>query len=170
MEPFMSEIRIFPMAWAPKGWASCNGQLMPINQNQALFALLGTNYGGNGQTNFSLPDFRDRVPVSMGSSFPNVGNRGGEDAHTVSIAELPTHTHFAFGTNQIADAPGPGPGNALAATDAATVGTVYALPSALVAMAPMVGNTGGSQPHNNQHPYLCLNFCIALQGLFPTSD
>src|SRR5881296_1373616 len=97
-EPFLSEIRIFSFNFAPKGWALCNGQLLPINQNQALFSLLGTTYGGDGRVNFGLPDLRSRVPIHMGSGH-TLGERGGEQAHTLSIAELPTHTHVANASN-----------------------------------------------------------------------
>src|ERR1043165_5239625 len=100
-EPFLSEIRIMSFGFPPKGWALCNGQLLPINQNQALFSLLGTTYGGDGRVNFGLPDLRGRVPIHMGSGH-TLGERGGEQSHTISIAELPTHTHAAFGNNTLA--------------------------------------------------------------------
>ena len=107
-EPFMGEIRLMSFGYAPQGWALCNGQFLPINQNQALFALLGTTFGGNGQTTFALPDFRGRTPIHVGSGH-TVGERGGEQAHTLSIAELPTHTHLFNGTNSNATQPGPMP-------------------------------------------------------------
>lgn len=169
-EPFLSEIRIMSFNFAPAGWAQCNGQFLPINQNQALFSLLGTTYGGNGQTTFALPNFRDRIPVHMGGSH-TLGEAGGQTAHTITQSEMPTHIHFAFGTNTIGDAPGPGPGNALAATDNTTVGPVYVPFSGPAALDPStVGSTGGSQPHPNEQPYLVLNFCIALQGIFPSQN
>jgi len=166
-EPFLSEIRIMSFVFAPKGWAQCNGQLMPINQNQALFSLLGTTFGGDGRVNFALPDFRARTAIHVGSG-RTLGERGGEPAHTLSVSELPTHTHVANGSSATADAAVPG-GNLLGAVDNTTFGTAYAGPSNLAAFSPQaVTNTGGSQAHNNLQPYLTLNFCIALQGIFPS--
>lgn len=163
-EPFLSEIRIFSFSFAPKGWALCNGQLLPINQNQALFSLLGTTFGGDGRVNFALPDLRARVPIHVGSGHA-VGERGGEQAHTLSIAELPTHTHVLNGsTNTAVNSPASSP----------VLGTTnpqqgYVTASNLVAMAPnVVGNTGGSQAHVNMQPFLVLTFGIALQGIFPS--
>ena len=161
-EPFLSEIRIMSFGFAPKGWALCDGQLLPINQNQALFSLLGTTYGGNGQTNFALPDLRSRVPIHMGSGH-TLGERGGEQAHTLSIAEIPQHTHFvnastangstAFATN-----------NVLAAALNA-----YAQPNTVTPLnSTTVTSVGGNQPHLNMQPFLTLSFCIALQGIFPS--
>jgi microcystin-dependent protein len=169
-EPFLSEIRIMSFVFAPKGWALCDGQLLPINQNQALFSLLGTTFGGDGRVNFALPDLRGRTPIHVGSGHA-LGERGGEQAHTLSIAELPTHTHTAVGTSVIADLPTPG-GNLLATVDVTALTTaLYAGPGNLVAMAPAtVGNTGGSQAHPNMQPFLILNFCIALQGIFPSPN
>ena len=168
-EPFLSEIRIMSFVFAPKGWALCNGQLLPINQNQALFSLLGTTFGGDGRVNFALPDLRGRTPIHVGSGH-TLGERGGEQAHTLSIAELPTHTHVA---------------------DAATLGDrrpasrsrrttslgierrqpLHGRASNLAAMdAGTVANVGGSQAHLNMQPFLTLSFCIALQGIFPSAD
>jgi microcystin-dependent protein len=165
-EPFLSEIRIFSFNFAPKGWAMCNGQLLPINQNQALFALLGTTYGGNGQTNFALPNLRGDVPIHFGDG-NTLGEAGGATAVTISQQTMAQHLHFAQGTSNssgnVATA-----GNALLA---ATNVTVYAPPAAVVALDPSsVTNVGGSQPHNNMMPYLVLNFCIALQGIFPSQS
>lgn len=163
-EPFLSEIRIFSFNFAPKGWALCNGQLLPINQNQALFSLLGTTYGGNGQTTFALPDLRGRVPQHLGDGF-TLGQRSGEEHHTVTISELPTHQHLLQGTTVNGTTPVPG-GNVLAAA-----ANLYAAPTALTALDPSgVTPVGGSQPHDNMQPYLVLNFCIALQGIFPARD
>ena len=163
-EPFMSEIRIMSFDFAPQGWASCNGQLMPINQNQALFSLLGTTYGGNGQTNFALPDFRDRVPIHVGSGHI-LGEKAGEASHTLSIAELPTHTHVVTASNDNADNPIP-TGAVLAAAN-----NLYTAAAALTSIAPnTLANVGGSQAHQNMQPFLALNFCIALQGLFPSPN
>jgi microcystin-dependent protein len=169
-EPFLSEIRIFSFGFAPKGWALCNGQLLPINQNQALFSLLGTTFGGDGRVNFALPDQRGRTPIHVGSGH-TLGEKGGEQAHTLSIQELPTHTHPASGTSAIADQPTPG-GNLLATVDLTAFTTnLYGPAANLVAMAPnTVGNTGGSQAHLNMQPFLTLNFSIALQGIFPSPN
>ena len=169
-EPFLSEIRIMSFAFAPKGWALCDGAFLPINQNQALFSLLGTTFGGNGQTTFQLPDLRGRTPIHVGSGH-TLGERGGAQAHTLSIAELPTHAHVAQGTTAAADQPTP-VGNLLGAVDLTAFTTnVYAAPGAFVAMAPQtIGNTGGSQAHLNMQPFLTLSFCIALQGIFPSPN
>jgi microcystin-dependent protein len=167
-EPFLSEIRIMSFVFAPKGWALCNGQLLPINQNQALFSLLGTTFGGDGRVNFALPDLRGRTPIHVGSGH-TLGERGGEQAHTLSIAELPTHTHL-FQANSTTT----GSSNSPSATSvpAASVGAaVYASASNLVAMSPAaVANVGGSQAHLNMQPFLTLSFCIALQGIFPSPN
>src|SRR4051812_43146708 len=162
-EPFLSEIRIMSFVFAPKGWALCNGQLLPINQNQALFSLLGTTFGGDGRVNFALPDLRGRAPIHVGSGH-TLGERGGEQAHTLSIAELPTHTHVLNGTSNAGNALIPG-GNLLAKANL----PAYHGPDNLVAMAPgTVANVGGSQAHLNMQPFLILSFCIALQGIFPS--
>jgi len=160
--PYMGEIRVFPFEFAPKGWALCNGQLLPINQNQALFALLGTRYGGNGITTFALPDFRGRTPIHWGNGHVP-GERDGEDTHTLSIMEMGAHTHPVLGTR--AKGVSADPSDRLwAAQSANAYGTE---PDS--AMAPgLVTNVGGSQPHENMQPYLTLSFCIALQGYFPS--
>ena len=161
-EPFLSEIRIMSFNFAPKGWAMCNGQLLPINQNQALFSLLGTTYGGDGRVNFALPDLRSRVPIHMGSGF-TLGEKGGEQAHTLSIAEIPTHTHVANGTSTTGNTPVP-TGNLLGQANNA-----YRSPDNFVSLNPTtIGNVGGSQAHLNMQPFLVLTFCIALQGIFPS--
>ena len=168
-EPFLSEIRIFSFNFPPKGWAFCNGQLLPINQNQALFALLGTTYGGNGQTNFALPNLQGRAPIHEGSGH-TLGEAAGSSAVTVTQQQLPQHIHFAQGVSDVADGPSP-VGNLCAAVDTAVFEAVYTDPAALVAMAPQaIGNVGGSQAHTNMMPYLVLNFCIALQGIFPSPN
>ena len=164
-EPFLSEIRIMSFGFPPKGWALCDGQLLPINQNQALFSLLGTTYGGDGRVNFGLPNLQGRVPIHMGSGH-TLGERGGEQGHTLSISEIPTHVHTLIGTSD--NASQPVPTNALAAKTAATDG-IYNGPSSLVAMAAgSLANVGGSQAHLNMQPFLVLNFSIALQGIFPS--
>lgn len=165
-EPFLSEIRLMSFGFAPKGWALCNGQLLPINQNQALFSLLGTTFGGDGRVNFALPDLRGRAPIHVGAGH-TLGERGGEQAHTLSIAELPTHTHVLSATST------PGtqaiPANNLFA---ATASQMYHAPDAgLGAMAPsVVANVGGSQAHLNMQPFLTISFSIALQGIFPSPN
>jgi microcystin-dependent protein len=168
-EPFLSEIRIMSFVFAPKGWALCNGQLLPINQNQALFSLLGTTFGGDGRVNFALPDLRGRTPIHVGQGH-TLGEKGGEQAHTLSIAELPTHTHVANASSNPADAVVP-TANFLGVVDNTTFANAYGAASNLVAMAPVVvGNVGGSQAHLNMQPFLTLNFCIALQGIFPSPN
>jgi microcystin-dependent protein len=165
-EPFLSEIRIFSFNFAPKGWAQCNGQLLPINQNQALFSLLGTTFGGDGRVNFALPDLRARVPIHVGNGF-TLGQRGGEATHTLSIPEMPTHLHIAKGYSQNGDNAVP-TGNTLG-----TVNNLFSGPGAgnqVALNAGTIGNTGGSQAHENMQPYLTLTFGIALQGIFPSPN
>jgi microcystin-dependent protein len=164
-EPFLSEIKIMSFNFPPKGWAMCDGQLLPINQNQALFSLLGTTYGGDGRVNFGLPNLQGRTPIHMGNGH-TLGERGGEQAHTLSISEIPTHTHTANAANV------PATSNAPSGTPmiAQSVGAnMYGAASNLQTMAPgALANVGGSQPHLNMQPYLTLTFCIALQGIFPS--
>jgi len=163
-EPFLSEIKIVSFNFPPKGWALCNGQLLPINQNQALFALLGTTYGGNGQTNFALPNLRGRVPVHEGAGH-TLGEAAGSTSVTVNIQQLPTHPHVASATSVLADTSA-STGNLLGG-----VNNGYTGPAALVSLIPStITNVGGSQPHNNMMPYLVLNFIIALQGIFPSQN
>src|SRR5947208_1499075 len=165
-QPFMGEIKIISWNFAPKGWAYCNGQQLPINQNQALFSLLGTMYGGNGQTTFALPDFRGRVPVHMGGGFIE-GQAGGEEFHTVTQSEMPAHNHFVQATEVDANAATP---------SAAIFGKNGSQPyQSSFAAAPTlhpstISNTGGSQPHEHRHPSLVLGFIIALQGAFPSRN
>ncbi len=164
-EPFLSEIRIMSFGFAPKGWALCDGQLLPINQNQALFSLLGTTFGGDGRVNFALPDLRARTPIHVGSGH-TLGERGGEQAHTLAIAELPAHTHTLQGTNATAT-PQPVPVNAYLAPTA----SMYHSPTSLTSLNPgSVTSVGASQPHLNMQPFLVLNFSIALQGIFPSQN
>lgn len=164
-EPFLSEIRIMSFVFAPKGWALCNGQLLPINQNQALFSLLGTTFGGDGRVNFALPDLRARAPIHVGSGH-TLGERGGEQAHTLSIAELPEHVHVGNATNVTATTNTPTSSVMLANSSGSAL---YGSASNLLAMAPnAIANVGGSQAHLNMQPFLTLSFCIALQGIFPS--
>jgi microcystin-dependent protein len=166
-EPFLSEIRIMSFVFAPKGWALCNGQLMQINQNQALFSLLGTTYGGDGRVTFALPDLRGRTPIHFGKQH-TLGERGGEQAHTLTISELPTHAHVLNVTTNNATTSVPANNEVLAQ---ATGQFLYTGPTNLQAMnAGVVGNVGGSQAHLNMQPFLTLNFCIALQGIFPSPN
>jgi len=161
-EPFMSEVRLFSFSFAPKGWALCNGQLLPINQNQALFSLLGTTFGGDGRVNFGLPNLQGRVPTHVGSGF-TLGEQGGEQAHTLTSQEE-NHTHGAKVSTNPADRTTPA-GNLWAVAGAAVYGD-----GGGPAMSPLLTNTvGGSQPHLNMSPFLTISFCIALQGIFPSS-
>jgi microcystin-dependent protein len=163
--PFLGEVKIFAHNLIPQGWALCNGQFLPINQNQALFSILGTQYGGNGQTNFALPNFRGRIPVHQGAGF-NVGQTGGQEAHTVTMSEMPAHNHFVQCSTVAGTLIGPN-GNVWGTTTQ----NPYAAINPNTAMFPTtISNTGGSQPHNNMAPYLVLNFIIALQGLFPSQN
>ena len=162
-EPFLSEIRIMSFGFPPKGWALCNGQLLPINQNQGLFSLLGTTYGGDGRQTFALPNLQGRVPIHMGSGH-TLGERGGEQGYTLSISELPTHVHSvqvssaATGGNANPTGRFLGGGN-----------NAYHAPASLTSMTPgTLANVGGSQAHLNMQPFLVLNFSIALQGIFPS--
>jgi microcystin-dependent protein len=165
-EPFLSEIRIMSFNFAPKGWALCNGQTLPINQNQALFSLLGTTYGGNGQTTFALPNLRGQVPIHEGQGH-SLGETAGATAVTITQQTMAQHLHFAQGTSNNSGNVAT-PGNALLA---ALGSTVYSPPASLVALDPSsVSNVGGNQAHNNLMPYLVLNFCIALQGIFPSQN
>jgi microcystin-dependent protein len=170
-EPFLGEIRQFAMGYAPQGWAPCNGQILPIAQNQALFALLGTVYGGNGQTTFALPDLRGRVGVGAGMDpgLPPVsqGQVGGEETHTLTINELPAHTHMVIASTKPADAVSPN--NAVWATTSSP--NPYGPAASLTAMsASAIGQAGSSQPHTNLQPFVVVNFCIALQGIFPSRN
>src|SRR3954471_600337 len=156
-EPFLGELRLMSFNFAPKGWAQCSGQFLPINQNQALFSLLGTMYGGNGQTTFALPDLRGRAPFHLGNGFTQ-GERAGEEFHTINSSELASHTHFV--------------GASLSNGDKADIGILAGLSDAYSGspntnLSPaMITNAGGSQPHENRQPLLVLNWCIALQGIF----
>lgn len=170
--PYLGQVSIFGFNFAPRGWALCNGQLLPIAQNAALFAILGTTYGGNGVQTFALPDLRSRMPMSLGQG-PGLTNRvlgqsGGEENHTLTLNELPQHTHVAQASTG-------------AATTSSTSNNLFAMPAKVpvyrsaganpVALNPAsVASSGGGQPHSNIQPYLTANFCIALQGIFPSRN
>jgi len=170
--PFLAEIRIFPFNFAPAGWAMCNGQLMPLSQNTALFSLLGTTFGGDGKSNFGLPDLQGNVPLAPGQgpglSLHDLGESGGEQTVTLLQSETPAHTHSLQASGSPADLNSPGPVRSLARSNPTYI---YKQPAGAAPPVPMAGGVvalqGGGQPHNNLQPYLTLNFCIALQGVFP---
>ena len=164
-DPFLAEIRIFSFNFPPKGWALCNGQLLPINQNQPLFALLGTMYGGDGRVNFALPNLKGRAPIKVGNH--TQGEVAGAEAVTITQQTMPQHVHLAQAVNATATATIPNNTLLLAQGEF----EIYRAPSSLGAMqAAMISSVGGSQPHTNMMPYLVLNFCIALQGIFPSQN
>ena len=168
-EPFLGEIRQTAFAFAPQGWALCNGQLLPIAQNQALFAILGTTYGGDGRVNFALPDLRGRSPAHVGSALP-LGTRVGEENHTLTVTEMPPHAHSLQGSTDIANNTSPA-GNAPAAKGRGGKDIYAPGNSPLQPMSPQaVLPSGGNQPHNNLQPYLAINFIIAMQGIFPSRN
>ena len=161
--PFLSEIKLMSFGFAPRGWAQCNGQLLPINQNQGLFSLLGTTYGGDGRVNFGLPDLRGRVPTHMGDGL-SLGEKAGVEAVTITTSSMPAHNHMLNGSTTQGDK------NTIAGNLLAhEVGKPYGAVASQTTLNPgSIGNTGGSQPHENRQPFLTLNFCIALQGIFPS--
>ena len=167
-DPFVAEIRIFPFNFAPRGWAWCDGQLLPLSQNTALFSLLGTTYGGNGKSNFALPDLQGRAPMHPGQgpglSLHDLGETGGSETVSLLESEIPSHQHTIVASNSDATDQGPS-GSRLAGG----VGiSAYAAPAALVQLSDQaLAPAGGDQPHNNMQPYLTFYFCIALQGVFP---
>lgn len=168
-EPFLAEVRIFGFNFAPRGWAFCDGQILPINQNQSLYSLLGTTYGGDGRTSFALPDLRGRTPIHVGASNGNhheLGSKSGEETHTLSANEMPNHDHTLQASSDNATTNQPS-GHVLART----ASEIYRDATNLGAMrSGTVANVGGGQAHENMQPYLALNFGIALQGLFPSRN
>jgi len=169
MDPFVAEIRIFPFNFAPRGWAWCDGQLLPLSQNTALFSLLGTTYGGNGKSNFALPDLQGRAPMHPGQgpglSLHDLGETGGSETVTLLESEIPAHAHALRASLDDGDLTIPTPGRVLAKS---TGQNIYSATATLNAMAPEgLAPAGGDQPHNNMQPYLTFYFCIALQGVFP---
>ena len=169
MDPFVAEIRIFPFNFAPRGWAWCDGQLLPLSQNTALFSLLGTTYGGNGKSNFALPDLQGRAPMHPGQgpglSLHDLGETGGSETVSLLESEIPAHSHSLRTYNDVGEDRIPGPTEALARSAG---GLLYAAPGTIVPLAAeALPPAGGDQPHNNMQPYLTFYFCIALQGVFP---
>ena len=163
--PFLGEVKLISFDFPPKGWALCNGQLMQINQNQALFSLLGTQFGGDGRTTFALPDLRGRAALDNGDGFI-IGQNGGEVAHTLTQAEMAAHVHLLQASTQDGNTQAPA-GNVLARN----INNVYAASGAMTTLRPTtISNVGGSQPHDNMQPYLCINFVIALIGVFPSRN
>jgi microcystin-dependent protein len=167
-DPFVAEIRIFPFNFAPKGWAFCDGQLLPLSQNTALFSLLGTTYGGDGKSTFALPNMQGNAPMHPGQgpglSLHDLGETGGSQFVTLLESEIPAHSHFESASVQ--DGIEPAPAGQFCAKGLGV--NMYAVPGALTQLSPnTVAPSGGSLPHNNMQPFLTLNFCIALQGVFP---
>lgn len=169
-EPFLAEVRIVGFNFAPRGWAFCDGQILPINQNQSLYSLLGTTYGGDGRTSFALPDLRGRTPIHVGRSnggdTHTLGQKSGEETHTLSVAEIAQHRHPATGSSQAVNN-----ANAVGRLLGDNLGTPYIAPAQPADMSDAaVSNVGGGQAHENMQPFIAVNFCIALQGLFPSRN
>ncbi|MBB6672968.1 phage tail protein [Cohnella nanjingensis] len=163
-EQFLGEIRLFAIGFAPRGWADCNGQIMSINSNQALFSLLGTTYGGNGVSTFALPDLRGKVPVGIGSSYP-LGMTSGEASHTITTNEIPMHTHQVSASNVAASSVSPE-----TAVWASSSNQFAASGNLGLMNAQAIGSAGGSQSHSNMQPYLTVRYCIALNGIYPSRN
>ncbi|MBO6551427.1 MAG: phage tail protein [Roseitalea sp.] len=170
-EPFLAEVRIMAFNFPPRGWAFCDGQILPINQNQSLYSLLGTTYGGDGRTSFALPDLRGRTPIHVGRSnggqFHTEGQKSGEETHALAANEMPQHTHNVEASST--------DGNSINTTGAVLareVGGPYSASASNLAnlRSGTIANVGGGQSHENMQPYIAVNFCIALQGLFPSRN
>ena len=163
-QPYVGEIRMFAGNFAPVGWMFCEGQLLPISENETLFQLIGTTYGGDGESTFALPDLRGRIPIHQGSGFI-LAETGGAEEITLTVQQIPAHSHPFLGSNAVANDPNPNP-NTLGESSAISL-YQSAAPNAPMA-AQMIGPVGGSQPHTNFQPYLCINFIISLFGLYPS--
>ena len=163
-DPYLAEVRLMAFDFAPKGWAKCDGQLLAINQNQATFALMGTTYGGDGQTTFALPNLRGRIPLHWGNAL-NQGTIIGQEAHTLTISEMPTHSHLLSAANADGDDTNT-PGNMLGAFNNGYRGAT----NLIAIQASTISNVGGSQPHENRQPFLTMNWCVALVGIFPSQN
>lgn len=163
--PFLSEVKIISWNFAPKGWAFCNGQLLPINQNQALFSLLGTTYGGDGRVTFGLPQLQGRTAIHQGQGFV-LGQIGGQEFHTITASETPTHVHLMSAVTEVGNTTAPG--NNWLARSATEPYRPFSNPTTM--QPASITNIGGSQPHENRQPFLVLNFIIALQGVFPSRN
>lgn len=170
-DPFVAEIRIFPFNFAPRGWAWCNGQLMPISQNTALFSLLGTTYGGDGKSTFALPDLEGRAPMHPGQgpglALHDLGETGGSETVTLLASEIPSHAHTLQANAGLADLQGPGPTRVLARSSGGSAYQANTSANLVQLSDQALSPTGGDQPHNNMQPYLTFYFNIALQGVFP---
>lgn len=170
-EPFLAEIRIVGFNFAPRGWAFCDGQILPINQNQSLYSLLGTTYGGDGRTSFALPDLRSRTPVHQGTGY-NLGQKGGAETVTLNATQIPSHQHAAKASSSApaADASAFTPGGHVLAANAPNTASYGDAASLTALRSGTITNAGGGQAHENMQPYLTLSFCIAVQGLFPSRN
>lgn len=170
-DPFVAEIRIFPFNFAPRGWAWCDGQLLPLSQNTALFSLLGTTYGGNGKSNFALPDLQGRAPMHPGQgpglSLHDLGETGGSETVTLLESEIPAHAHAMRASTELGDLQGPAPSRSLARSANATAYQNTTNTNLVSMAAESLAPAGGDAPHNNLQPFLTFYFCIALQGVFP---
>jgi len=171
MDPFVAEIRIFPFNFAPKGWAFCDGQILPLSQNTALFSLLGTTYGGDGKSNFALPDLQGRAPMHPGQgpglSLHDLGETGGSETVSLLESEIPSHSHTVMANAAVGNRTTPA-ANSISRVTGSTPFVPGSPAPPIITMSPnSIAPAGGDQPHNNMQPYLTLNFCIALQGVFP---
>ena len=165
-QPYVGEIRMFAGNFAPAGWMFCEGQLLPISEYETLFNLIGTTYGGDGQSTFALPDLRGRIPLHQGTGF-NLADTGGVETVTLTVAQLPAHTHALLGTTNFATTASP-QNNVAAATSVVNISPYGTDQPTTTVSAPSVGSVGGSQPHDNFQPYLCVNYIMSLFGIFPS--